>query len=94
MDRPDIALRYPEDATIEVQGVRIYLVHRPQDARPGEGVRVVVQGHTHRSLVEEKDGMLYVNPGPAGRTLTFNGRSVALLRIEGGKPGAEIVNLD
>ena len=32
--------------------------------------------------------MLYVNPGPAGRTLTFNGRSVALLRIEGGKPGA------
>jgi putative phosphoesterase len=94
LDRPDIAARFPPDTTIEVEGARIYLVHRPQDARPGDGVRVVVQGHTHRSLVEEKDVMLYVNPGPAGRTLTFNGRSVALLRIEGGTPNAEIVSLD
>jgi uncharacterized protein len=94
LDLPDLAGRFPPDTTVEIDGVSVYLVHRPQDARPGESVRVAVQGHTHRSLVEEKDGMLYVNPGPAGRTLTLNGRSVALLRIEGGRPSAEIVNLD
>ena len=66
MDRSDVASRFPADATMEVERLRIYLVHRPQDARPGEGVGVVVQGHTHRSRIEEKDGILYVNPGPAG----------------------------
>ena len=30
------------------------------------GVRVVVSGHSHRPLAEERDGVLYVNPGSAG----------------------------
>ena len=94
MDNPLIASRFPADATLEIGGTTIYLVHRPQDARPGSGVRVVVQGHTHRSRVEQKDGMLYVNPGAAGRTLTFAGRTVGLLEIEGGVARARIVALD
>ena len=94
MDNPLVAGRFPADATVEIDGVGVYLVHRPQDARPGDGVSVVVQGHTHRSLIEEKDGMLYVNPGAAGKTLTFAGRTVALLEVEDGKPRAKIVNLD
>ncbi|MGD0115103.1 MAG: metallophosphoesterase family protein [Dehalococcoidia bacterium] len=94
MDNPAIAARFPADATLQVGGLTVYLVHRPQDARPGAGVRVVVQGHTHRSLVDEKGGILYVNPGAAGRTLTFAGRSVALLYIDEGRARAEIVDLD
>jgi hypothetical protein len=99
MDSPTIASRFPADTTVEIGGISIYLIHRPQDpdgqvARPGESVSVVVQGHTHRSLVEEKGGMLYVNPGTAGKTLTFAGRTVALLEIEEGTPRARIVNLD
>jgi putative phosphoesterase len=94
MDNPLIAGRFPADATVEIEGLKVYLVHRPQDARPGEGVGAVVQGHTHRSLVEEKDGMLYVNPGAAGKTLTFAGRTVALLRVDRGMPSAKIVSLD
>ena len=29
-------------------------------------VRVVVSGHSHQPAVEERDGVLYVNPGSAG----------------------------
>ena len=94
MDNPLIAARFPADATLQIGGLTVYLVHRPQDARPGADVRVVVQGHTHRSLVDEKDGILYVNPGAAGKTLTFAGRSVALLHIDDGRARAEIVDLD
>jgi putative phosphoesterase len=94
MDNPLIAGRFPADATVEIEGLKVYIVHRPQDARPTEGVGVVVQGHTHRSLVEEKGGILYVNPGAAGKTLTFAGRTVALLQAEGGRPSAKIVSLD
>jgi uncharacterized protein len=30
------------------------------------GFQVVVSGHSHKPLVEERDGVLYVNPGSAG----------------------------
>jgi len=30
------------------------------------GVRVVVSGHSHRPLIDERDGVLFVNPGSAG----------------------------
>ena len=93
MDNPSIAARFPADTTIDIAGLLVYLVHRPQDARPSQDVRVVVSGHTHRSRVDEKDGILYVNPGAAGRTLTFAGRSVALLEVEGDRARAEIVRL-
>jgi len=34
--------------------------------RPGEGVRVVVSGHSHQPAAVERDGVLYINPGSAG----------------------------
>ena len=34
--------------------------------RTGHGIRVVVCGHSHRPRIEERDGVLYVNPGSAG----------------------------
>ena len=37
---------------------------RPVRQQPG--VRVVVSGHSHKPRVEERDGVLYVNPGSAG----------------------------
>jgi putative phosphoesterase len=94
MDNPVVASRFPADTTLQIGGLIVYLVHRPQDARPEPGIAVAVCGHTHRSHIEEKDGILYVNPGAAGRTLTFAGRTVALLEIEGGKARAEIIDLE
>jgi len=33
---------------------------------PAAGIALVVSGHTHRPLVEERGGVLYLNPGSAG----------------------------
>ena len=49
------------------EGVRFYVVHRPEDI-PEElprGTRVVVHGHTHVPRQEEIDDVLYLNPGSA-----------------------------
>lgn len=35
------------------------------DPQPA-GIRVVVSGHSHRPMVEERAGVLFVNPGSAG----------------------------
>jgi putative phosphoesterase len=49
--------------------VFLYAIHdlAQLDIEPGAaGVRVVVSGHSHRPSVEQRGGVLYVNPGSAG----------------------------
>lgn len=68
-DRGAWAERLPETAVLQVSEVFIYAIHdlAHLDIEPGAvGIRVVVSGHSHKPLVEERDGILYVNPGSAG----------------------------
>jgi len=65
------------------------------DLNPGEaGMKVVVSGHTHRPLVEERGGVLYLNPGSAGPRRFDLPVSVAYLFTEEDEAmRAEIVTL-
>lgn len=54
---------------VEVGGIAIYLVHdlAELDIDPkAAGVQAVISGHSHRHLIEWRDGVLFVNPGSAG----------------------------
>jgi len=51
----------------------------------------VVSGHTHHAVIEERGGVLYVNPGSAGPRRFHHPLSIALLQVAGGSLGAEIV---
>lgn len=57
------------------------------------GVRVVVSGHSHKPRVEERDGVLYVNPGSAGPRRFSLPIAVAELLIDGDTVSARIVEL-
>ncbi|MBM4200633.1 MAG: metallophosphoesterase family protein, partial [Gammaproteobacteria bacterium] len=57
-------------------------------------VRVVVSGHSHRPSREERDGVLYVNPGSAGRRRFRLPVAVAELWVEGDAVSARILELD
>ena len=48
--------------------------------------KVVVFGHTHRSFQETRNGVLYLNPGYAGRPRFNQPRSVAIVDLAIGKP--------
>jgi putative phosphoesterase len=68
-DTESWAQSLPETADVEIVGMRIHLLHDiAQLSMPPAkaGVRVVVCGHSHRPRIEERDGMLYFNPGSAG----------------------------
>jgi putative phosphoesterase len=59
----------PEAASVRFGAVSVHVVHdlatlgiEPRVA----GIRAVVSGHSHRPLIEERGGVLYVNPGSAG----------------------------
>jgi predicted phosphodiesterase len=58
-----------------------------------EGVRVVVSGHSHRPGVNERAGVLYVNPGSAGRRRFSLPIAVGELIVEGGQVRANIAIL-
>jgi hypothetical protein len=58
------------------------------------GIALVVSGHTHRSLVEERGGVLYLNPGSAGPRRFTLPATVARVRVaDDGRLRAEIVVL-
>jgi len=59
----------------------------------GAGVHVVVSGHSHKPLVERRDGVLYVNPGSAGPRRFKLPISVAELVIADGVVSARLVEL-
>jgi uncharacterized protein len=65
-DRGAWAGRLRESETLEIGGVAIHVVHDLHDLALPAGVRVVVSGHSHKPRVEEREGVLYVNPGSAG----------------------------
>lgn len=59
----------PEVREETIGGVRILVLHdlKQLDRDPAAaGIRVVVSGHSHKPAVDERDGVLYINPGSAG----------------------------
>jgi len=53
----------PEAAAVEPG---IFVLHDVKSLPIPAGVRAVVSGHSHKPLVEERGGVLFVNPGAAG----------------------------
>lgn len=67
----------------------VEFLHMTQQA----GVDIVVFGHTHRPFSKEQDGILFVNPGYAGKPRFHLPRSVAILSMNGRKPSVELLHL-
>ncbi|MFK3737085.1 metallophosphoesterase family protein [Massilia sp. TN1-12] len=89
----------PETATLDLGGIRLLAIHDlkalafdPLDPR-AEGVRVVVSGHSHRPSCTERDGVLYVNPGSAGKRRFSLPIAVGELLIDAGRVEARLVTL-
>jgi hypothetical protein len=87
-----LGLPFIDDFTLD--GVRFHLVHQLPHARPREDTQVVVYGHSHRTLIEHRGHVLYVNPGAAGRAGFHRVQTVALLQLaDGAVRDARIVEL-
>ena len=95
-DREPWAARIPETDFLQVAGVLVYAIHDLSqiDIDPAAaGVRVVVSGHSHKPKVEERGGVLYVNPGSAGPRRFKLPIAVAELVVTGDAVTARIVEL-
>ncbi len=87
----------PETEVVNAGGVFIYILHDlgHLDLKLGAaGFRVVVYGHSHQPKIEEKNGVLYFNPGSAGPRRFRLPVSVGRLTIASGEVRAELVELE
>lgn len=95
-DKGEWAEELPHWEVVEVGAVSVYMLHdlKEIDLSPsGAGFRVVVSGHSHKPSIEERKGVLYVNPGSAGPRRFSLPVSVATLRVVGDEVSARVIEL-
>ncbi|WP_317933545.1 metallophosphoesterase family protein [Halioxenophilus sp. WMMB6] len=95
VDKDGWAEEIVENKAIEIEGKSIYLLHNIQelDLQPKGQFDIVVYGHSHQPVNEEKDGVLYFNPGSAGPRRFKLPIAVGIIVIEGCGISAEILEL-
>lgn len=95
-DIADWAAAIPETARIALGGVSLFVIHDIKALAidpAAAGVRVLVSGHSHKPACEERGGVLYVNPGSAGRRRFSLPVSAGELQVEMGVVRVKLVSL-
>jgi putative phosphoesterase len=95
-DRGAWAEALPLYEAVEINTAFVYVLHdlKELDIAPAAaGFRVVVSGHSHKPLAEERRGVLYLNPGSAGPRRFKLPITLARLDLKGDAANAEIINL-
>lgn len=84
------AASIPHDLTFQLQGLTFYMVHKKSEIPKSlPGVDVVIFGHSHRYFQEEKDGILYLNPGSCGPRRFHQEITLAMMELENGSYSIE-----
>lgn len=108
IDGPDVRRRLPEQERFDVEGLDVWMTHiagRPGRWQRGMGAAlkagppdILVCGHSHILRVERVeacDGMLYVNPGAAGKQGFHRRKTCLRLSIKEGTPTeVKVIHLD
>ncbi len=96
IDRTGACAELPAEEYITLGGVNIYMLHdvHTLSLEPGAaGVGVVVYGHSHKPLLEQRRGVLFFNPGAAGTRRFSLPVMVGMLHLEVGCSRAEHLQL-
>lgn len=86
----------PESLLFEVRGHSIHVLHdlAQIDLSPAAaGISVVISGHSHKPVISDRDGVLFVNPGSAGPRRFRLPIAVAKLYVTDAAVRAEILEL-
>ena len=95
-DRGAWAETLPETDWLSAEGVLIYILHDLQQLEKeglGMGVKAIVSGHSHKPVMSDRGGILYLNPGSAGPRRFKLPVTVAEVLVSGEKFTARIVEI-
>jgi uncharacterized protein len=95
-DRDEWGLSLPLTQVVELGAHLVYLLHdiADLDVDPAAaGFAAVIYGHSHKPRIEEREGVLYLNPGSAGPRRFRLPIAVARMRVSAEGLKAELVEL-
>ena len=95
-DKGAWAQAVPETLFLEIRGHRIHVLHdlAQIDLSPAAaGMAVVISGHSHKPVVEQRDGVLFLNPGSIGPRRFRLPIALAKLYVTDESVRAEIIEL-
>jgi putative phosphoesterase len=95
-DRGNWAAGLPTTDVVELGAHSIYILHNLADLDldpAAAGFTSVVSGHSHKPAVEQRNGVLFVNPGSAGPRRFKLPVTVATMTLRSRKSVARIVTL-
>lgn len=85
---------FPDTRRFTLEGVDIFLCHQPERAMNlVTPPMLIIHGHTHIPRNEMRDGVLWFNPGTAGKPKISGCYSVGIVTVEKGKVLAELIEL-
>ena len=96
-DRGVWAEKFAATEILEIGGVLVYVLHdvKELDLDPrAAGMAAVIAGHSHQPRVEERDRVLYVNPGSAGPRRFRLPVAVGRLTVRNGRVRGRIIELE
>jgi len=86
----------PETEVVHAGEIELYVLHDIAqlkfDAKRA-GYRAVIYGHSHRASIEERDGVLYLNPGAAGPKRFNLSPSLAKVEVRGQALDVSLITL-
>ena len=90
------ARHIPEILDVHVRDRTLRVIHNVRDSQSNlhaAGIDVVISGHSHKQSVENRDDVLFVNPGSAGPRRFKLPVTVGLLLLQNTDVQAEIIHL-
>ena len=80
----DWAEELPQSLTFTIEGVHFFLVHNKKDVLSDlSDTNVVIYGHSHKYTCEERNGVLWLNPGSCGRRRFDQEITFAVMTVDG-----------
>lgn len=90
----DWAADIPHTVTVTLGGVTFFMVHNKKEVPEDlTGVDVVVFGHSHKYVQEEKDGLLWLNPGSCGPRRFHQEITMMVAQAENGQLRVEKITI-
>ena len=96
VDTSGVCHALPASYVVDLGGRYFYLVHSVDDLDlnpKAAGIAMVVSGHTHRAKIEDRQGVIYLNPGNAGPRRFDLPVTLAKVTVVDGAVRANIITL-
>ena len=96
IDKENWADEFPETLELEILNKKIFIIHniKEVDVSNEKKYNIIISGHSHKPLIKNINGVLYLNPGSAGKRRFNLPISIAQIKIIEGNVSTEIIELN